>query len=269
MMESGLELNFLLSEKEYFSVIYPLLFAGTKTSDLQGYEIIEEENSDASLKEITSITSIICRRVEAGSKVFFRFKRKSKSAFPTLSCVIRRVTKRNPKESVNYIKTIALSAAAMAPWTPTKDQIWMVENYRPPIKVLFCGDRNNAICFENTITFELKALPEDSIVIHGGCKGVDLFTEELAKHLGIATRIFSVTPEEWNRIGLSAGPQRNQKMLDDGEGPPLAYVMAFHVDISMSKGTKDMMNRAWRQGFPVYIHDLKRKSKFEGDFTVL
>lgn len=261
-----LELNFLPSLIGSFCVIYPYLFAGkTDPPDETStyYAVITEENENGSLRDITAVANTISRRIENEYGVFFRFEKSSKSSFPTLACVLRRILKLTPEESIKYIKSTALSGEIT--WTPTKDQIWMIKNYRPPIRVLFCGDRNTAVCFEEVILYELKALPEDSVMVHGGCKGVDLFAEELAKHLGIATKAFGITSEEWSRIGPSAGPKRNQKMLDEC----ISYVVAFHPDISMSKGTRDMMVRAWKAGVPVYIHDLKRKSKFEGDFDVL
>ncbi len=138
--------------------------------------------------------------------------------------------------------------------------------YRRPLTVLFCGDRDSAICFEESITFELKALPRFSKVVHGGCRGVDSYAGELAKLAGFQVLSFPVTSKEWNEQGRAAGPIRNEKMLDE-TSPDM--VIAFHVDISMSKGTSDMMARAWKRGIPVYLHDLKRKSKFEGDFSVL
>lgn len=268
-MTEKLELNFLPSSVGSFCVIYPYLFAGK--SNLVGaddpsayYIVITEENDNGSLRDITEVANTISRHIEGEYRVFFRFEKSSKSSFPTLSCVLRRVLKLSPEDSIKYIKSAALSADIK--WMPTKSDLWMVKNYRPPIKVLFCGDRNTAVCFEEVILQELKALPEDSIMIHGGCKGVDLFAEDLAKNLGIATKAFGITSEEWTRIGPSAGPQRNQKMLED---TCVSYVVAFHPNLSYSKGTRDMMVRAWKAGIPVYIHDLKRKSKFEGDFDVL
>lgn len=266
------EFNYLSPPLDTFWVVYPFLLAGS----FQGVaekkapaSVVSEQKEDGSLREITQDANAICRRVEKEIRTFFCFSPKSKSAMVTLSCAVRRLTSLSSADAIRYVKTVSLSrnrqSTESQKWKPKKDQLWLVSNYKPPIKVLFCGDRNSAICFESVITFELKALPEDSIVVHGGCKGVDLFTEQLAALLGIATKVFDVTRKEWNETGLSAGPRRNQKMLEEG----ISYVMAFHPDIDMSKGTKDMMNRAWLSGIPVYIHDLKRKSKFEGDFSVL
>lgn len=263
------ELDFTLKAPDgTFWVISDVLLAGTKREEMCGKMVIMEENENSTLKEITKITNMICRRIERESNetkrhrriTYFYFGKESKSAFVTLCCVVRRFLKLLPLDAIRYIKT-----ASRRRLPPTKDQIWLVEKYKPPIKVLFCGDRNTATCFQDVITFELKALPEDSIMIHGGCKGVDLFAEELAKGLGIATEAFGITSDEWCVLGKSAGPLRNRKMIDQG----IDYVVAFHPDIELSKGTKDMMTQAWKAGIPVFIHDLKRKSKFEGDFSVL
>jgi hypothetical protein len=257
------DIVFLKQNPTVFCVSFPFLFAGLAPS-LETFDTVNEENEDSSLREISSMANKLSRRIEGSFKTYFHFEKNSKSAFPILCCVLRRQNvSTNFSSIVRFIKTSAFSAGIK--WTMDDEQKWMIENYKPPIKVIFCGDRNTAVCFESVITFELKALPEDSVVFHGGCKGIDLYVEDLAKGLGIETKEFRVTRDDWNTKGLSAGPQRNQKMLE--EIP--SYVVAFHPDISMSKGTRDMMNRAWSSGIPVYIHDLKRKGKFEGDFSVL
>jgi len=43
------------------------------------------------------------------------------------------------------------------------------------------------------------------------------------------------------------------------------FVLAFHPDITHSKGTKDMMMTAYLEGVPVWLYDLKDKKRFEGD----
>ncbi|HMP29721.1 MAG TPA: hypothetical protein PKD85_08970 [Saprospiraceae bacterium] len=135
--------------------------------------------------------------------------------------------------------------------------------YKKPLNVIFCGDRNTCTCFEEQIIMELKNLPKYSLVIHGGCKGVDLYTEELATTENIKTLQMDA---DWS-LGPKAGAIRNGEMLAVEGG--IDMVLAFHPDIQMSKGTKNMMTQAHQKGIPVYIHDMKRKMKFEGDFDVL
>jgi hypothetical protein len=47
-------------------------------------------------------------------------------------------------------------------------------------------------------------------------------------------------PADWNRFGPAAGPIRNRLMLD--ENPDL--VIAFHSDLSNSRGTADTVTEA-------------------------
>jgi hypothetical protein len=143
-----------------------------------------------------------------------------------------------------------------------------VKRYRRPLNVIFCGDRNSSICFEEPIVHELKSLPKYSVVYHGGCKGIDLYVDELVRRetFARAAGINTVSiPAEWAIYGNAAGPIRNRSLLSY----EIDMVIAFHPDIEQSKGTKNMMLLAHQQGIPVYIHDLKRKERFEGDFSVL
>lgn len=129
--------------------------------------------------------------------------------------------------------------------------------------VIICGDRNSSGCFEEMLSFELKRLPRHSVIIHGACKGVDLYAAHLATLLGYECKSY---PADWDQFGPVAGPVRNRRMLEENK---VDMVIAFHPDIFSSLGTKNMMELAYAKGIPVYIHDLKRKSKFEGNFEVL
>jgi hypothetical protein len=52
------------------------------------------------------------------------------------------------------------------------------------------------------------------------------------------------------RVRRVAGPIRNQQMLDEGH-PDL--VIAFHDNMSESRGTRDMVGRAIKGGFSVRL----------------
>jgi len=114
------------------------------------------------------------------------------------------------------------------------------------MKLLVCGDRDWPWTYKQAILDILRTLtsPGD-IIIHGACRGVDLIAKQCAKELGLEERGY---PADWNRYGLAAGPIRNQEMLDK-ERPDL--VLAFHPDLSMSKGTRDMVQRAKNAGVTV------------------
>lgn len=62
----------------------------------------------------------------------------------------------------------------------------------------------------------------------------------------------SCPPDCRRAIGRAAGPIRNGEMLAEGR-PDL--VVAFHLDIARSRGTRDMVNRALRAGVPVLLVD--------------
>ncbi len=78
---------------------------------------------------------------------------------------------------------------------------------------------------------------------HGACRGVDTIAHAVAESLG-----FTVRPYEarWEELGRSAGPLRNQHMLDVENIPsePVELCIAFHDFIEEARGTKDMINRA-------------------------
>ena len=113
------------------------------------------------------------------------------------------------------------------------------------MRVLICGDRNwtDKPLIEKYIT----TLPEGSTVIHGACRGADLIAEYYALKYG---HIIMDFPAPWGTRGAIAGPLRNKEMLNRGK-PEL--VVAFHRDLSKSRGTKNMILQAERAGIPVKL----------------
>jgi hypothetical protein len=85
--------------------------------------------------------------------------------------------------------------------------------------------------------------PRDVVIIHGGAVGADRMAEEIAKEWGFLP---VTVPALWAEEGRSAGPIRNQKMIDTYK-PELC--LAFPCD--KSKGTWDCMRRAERAGIKV------------------
>lgn len=110
--------------------------------------------------------------------------------------------------------------------------------------ILICGSRDWSD--KNLILSTIVSLKPTKI-IHGVCRGADILSGQVAKELGIPVQEF---PADWDTYGLSAGPRRNQKMLDEGK-PNL--VIAFHDDIKSSKGTNDMVRRAKKSGLEVKV----------------
>ncbi len=115
------------------------------------------------------------------------------------------------------------------------------------LRVLICGSRGwtDTQAIRNII----KKLWEDTdgslIIIHGKCKtGADAICDSICTLNGIPMMVF---PANWNKFGKSAGPIRNQTMLDMGLPD---RVIAFSLGTS---GTKDMINRAEMISLPVTI----------------
>ncbi len=112
--------------------------------------------------------------------------------------------------------------------------------------MLICGSRN----WDDwkAIRERMRGLPRGSIIIQGGARGADRMAADIARGLEMEVREY---PARWETYGRSAGPIRNQQMLDE-ERPDL--VMAFADDLATSKGTKDMVERARKAGIPTEIH---------------
>lgn len=109
------------------------------------------------------------------------------------------------------------------------------------MKILVTGDRywTDIDC----VYLTLKEFPAETIIIHGACKGADTACDLVARALGFTVRDY---PAQWTGCDRSAGPIRNQKMLDceHVNHEPIDLCLAFHDNIDDSRGTKDMVKRA-------------------------
>ncbi len=111
------------------------------------------------------------------------------------------------------------------------------------MRVLICGDRN-----WSDVELIHSNLPSETVaVIHGGCRGADRIGGAVAESLGISVEVF---PARWERYGRGAGPIRNEQMLDQGK-PDL--VIAFHPDLTKSRGTRNLVGLARKRGIRTII----------------
>ena len=83
-------------------------------------------------------------------------------------------------------------------------------------------------------------------VVHGAAPGADSIADELATEFGYLPARY---PAKWREYKLSAGPIRNQQMVDSGAD----VVLAFHKDLDKSKGTKDCVKKARAKKIPVFV----------------
>ncbi len=112
------------------------------------------------------------------------------------------------------------------------------------LRVLVCGGRtyDDQQKVDQTLS-RLHRRSRIDLIIHGAQKGADTLASEWAKRNGVPELPFPVSDEEWKRIGKSAGPARNQRMLDIGR-PNLC------VSFPGGRGTADMVARASLVGLP-------------------
>lgn len=104
------------------------------------------------------------------------------------------------------------------------------------MRVLICGDRGWTD--KDAIRNVLAGLEDVTHVIEGEARGADTLAREVADEFGITVLPF---PAKWTQYGRAAGPIRNKQMLDEGKPD---FVIAFHNNITESRGTKDMLEQA-------------------------
>lgn len=136
-------------------------------------------------------------------------------------------------------------------------------------KVLVCGSREWSDA--KPIHYALEAIAKRHagkylVLVHGAQRkwseelnrdvGADSIAGKEGKLLGYEVRPY---PAQWKQFGHSAGPRRNQTMLDaehpDKRGHRINLVLAFH-DLRFYQertGTQDMLQRACSAGIPARI----------------
>lgn len=92
-------------------------------------------------------------------------------------------------------------------------------------------------------------------VIEGEARGADSLARDAARALHMCVIPY---PAQWDRYGRSAGPRRNEQMLHRLESARAhgfdCIVLAFHPDLSQSKGTAHMYDIATTAGFAVRLY---------------
>lgn len=128
------------------------------------------------------------------------------------------------------------------------------------MKILVCGSRT--FSDREAIEAVLNGLwwpdlnasqPRLLTIIEGGALGADTIAGEWADATaGVERRQFLA---DWRTHNRSAGPIRNQRMLEEGE-PDL--VLAFvNKPLERSVGTFDMVRRARQRRLPVWVIEVR------------
>lgn len=117
---------------------------------------------------------------------------------------------------------------------------------KEPFKILVCGPRDwrdRELVYRHLDRLTYRPL----YVITGAATGADQIALDWAEsHDATPIRY----PADWKKHGRSAGPKRNQLMLDH-ERPH--RVLAFQPSGRETRGTQDMIRRARAAGVPVEI----------------
>lgn len=115
-------------------------------------------------------------------------------------------------------------------------------NTRPLLKVAVVGSRN----YQNLKEVEefVNSLPQGTIVISGGARGVDRVAEEAARKRGLRIEIYK---PDWRKYGKRAGLIRNTQIVNNAD-----MIVAFWD--KKSRGTQDTIKKAQRTGKGVIIN---------------
>ena len=120
------------------------------------------------------------------------------------------------------------------------------------MKTIIAGSRTitNPITVEDAIRLSKIDITE---VVSGGCYGVDAIGEDWARYNNIPIKLFRA---DWNTHGKAAGPIRNLAMAEYAE----ALIAVWD---GVSRGTKNMIREARKQGLKVYIHNIRHDPELE------
>jgi len=117
------------------------------------------------------------------------------------------------------------------------------------LTILVTGDRDWHFGHHGALVLGvLEGFRESNpIIVHGAARGVDSIAEIMAQRLKYTVHPH---PANWDQYHRAAGPIRNKEMLQ--EAPDI--VLAFHDNLTASKGTRDMVNQALKAGVPTIIN---------------
>lgn len=107
-------------------------------------------------------------------------------------------------------------------------------------RVLVFGGRDfhDADAMEKALRRHLQA---NDVVVHGGARGADALAGDIAGR--VMGHEVEVHPADWHKHGKSAGPIRNQEMLDSG--------VDYAIGLPGGRGSADMAGRLKKAGVPL------------------
>jgi hypothetical protein len=118
------------------------------------------------------------------------------------------------------------------------------------MRVIIAGSRTITDPLELEKAIKLSGFQIDSILC-GGSYGVDKLGFLWADAHNIPVTLYV---PDWEKYGKSAGPIRNSEMAKLAE----ALILVWD---GVSKGSKDMLNKANSKGLKVYVHLVKKEEE--------
>lgn len=118
-----------------------------------------------------------------------------------------------------------------------------------PARILITGSRDWPCrdLAERVLDSLMRIHGDNLIVVHGDCPtGVDRAFREACENRKVT---HEPHPADWAKHGKSAGPRRNQQMVDAGA----TKCLAFSQEIGRSRGTKDCAQRAAEAVIPTWL----------------
>jgi hypothetical protein len=91
----------------------------------------------------------------------------------------------------------------------------------------------------------LTSIPQDTVIVSGGAEGVDSWSVEIGRSLGMETLVFQ---PDWQRHGRKAGPIRNAVIVGN-----IDELVAFWD--GQSRGTLNTVALAAEAGLPTRVFD--------------
>jgi predicted Rossmann-fold nucleotide-binding protein len=115
------------------------------------------------------------------------------------------------------------------------------------MRVIVAGGRHHKLIHKDfQILNNLKDSLPITVLVSGGCRGVDTDVEQWAAYNGLEVHRFPVSRQQWQELGPAAGPMRNRDM-------------AAHADACIlfpgGPGTRSMHAEAKKANLIIFVID--------------
>lgn len=119
-------------------------------------------------------------------------------------------------------------------------------------------DADGRALLEGLLAWNAPRTEEGAVYVGDCTTGVDAVARAWCEAHGLRARggKLLVFEADWDRWGKSAGPRRNQAMVDAARSSGL-HTMALAFPSSSSRGTWDCVRRLARAGLAVWVHPVR------------